>query len=142
MVPRREALLGSTFDTRNTSSRWPAMASAMTSSASPYISAVSIWVMPSSMPRWSAAMAFLRSPRSRYQVPCPITETSGPPLPNGFDFIFEPDALSIQSADVGDQHAAAGRFRDVELVAPGAADRDIGAGAGRAGFDTRDAFAV
>ena len=78
MVPRREALLGSTFETRKSSSRLPAIASAMTSSASPYISAVSIWVMPSSMPRRSAATARLRSPRSRYQVPCPITETSGP----------------------------------------------------------------
>ena len=87
MVPRREALLGSTFETRNNSSRgMPAMASAMTSSASPYISAVSIWVMPRSMPRRSAAIAPLRSPRSRYQVPCPITETSGPLLPNFFCF--------------------------------------------------------
>ncbi len=48
MVPRREALLGSTLETRKTFSRGkPAMASAITSSASPYISAVSICVMPS-----------------------------------------------------------------------------------------------
>src|SRR5882672_705747 len=54
-----------------------------TSSASPYISAVSIWVMPRSMPRRKAATALLRSPRSIYQVPCPITGTSGP-LPSNF----------------------------------------------------------
>ena len=41
-LPRREALLGKTFDTRKMSSRRPAMASAITSSASPYISAVSM----------------------------------------------------------------------------------------------------
>src|SRR5689334_18972628 len=86
MVPRRDALLGNTFETRKTSSRLPAIASAITSSASPYISAVSIWVMPSSMPRRSAATALLRSPRSMYQVPCPITDTSGPWMPNFFCF--------------------------------------------------------
>ena len=42
-VPRRDALLGSTFETRNTSSRRPAIASPTTASASPYISAVSMW---------------------------------------------------------------------------------------------------
>ena len=48
MVPRREALLGNTFETRNSFSRGrPAIASAITGSASPYISAVSICVMPS-----------------------------------------------------------------------------------------------
>src|SRR5471030_3290324 len=40
MVPRRDALPGSTFETRKTSSRLPAIASAITGSASPYISAV------------------------------------------------------------------------------------------------------
>src|SRR6185312_5459154 len=45
-------------------------------------------------------------------------------------------------ADVRDQHAATGRFRDVEAIAPGAADRDIGAGRPRAGLDARYAFAV
>jgi hypothetical protein len=55
----------------------PAIASAITSSASPYISAVSMWVMPSSMPRRSAAAALLRSLRSTYQVPCPLIVTSG-----------------------------------------------------------------
>src|SRR5262249_44379743 len=137
MVPRREALLGSTLETRNTSSRLPATASAMTSSASPYISAVSIWVMPSSMPRRNADIAALRSPRSRYQVPCPITETSGPPLPNGLDFMLSLTRWLIQFADIGDQHAAGRRFRDVELAAP---DCDIGAGRARAGFDPCDAF--
>ena len=37
----REALLGSTFDTRNTSSRRPSIALATSGSASPYISAIS-----------------------------------------------------------------------------------------------------
>ena len=82
MVPRRDALLGSTFETRKISSRRSATASATTSSASPYISAVSMWVMPRSMPRRNAARAVLRSPRSIYQVPCPITDTRGPLLPN------------------------------------------------------------
>src|SRR6266851_4033600 len=89
MVPRREALLGRTFETRKMSSRRPAIASAITSSASPYISAVSMWVMPRSTPRRSAAMACLRSPRSIYQVPCPITDTSYLLLPNGRDFMVE-----------------------------------------------------
>src|SRR5450631_3142892 len=82
MVPRRDALPGNTFETRKISSRRPAMASAITSSASPYISAVSIWVMPRSMPRVKLATALLRSPRSIYQVPCPITDAVGPPPPN------------------------------------------------------------
>src|SRR6185295_16858206 len=140
MVPRREALLGNTFETRNSFSRGsPAMASAMTSSASPYISAVSICVMPSSMPRRSAAIALLRSPRSRYQVPCPMTETLGPPLPKILDCMMNLMGILFQSADVGDQHAAAHRLRDVERVAIGAADRDIGAGTAGAGLDARDA---
>src|SRR6267154_5589062 len=87
MVPRREALLGKTFETRKMSSRRPAIASAITNSASPYISAVSMWVMPRSTPRRSAAMASLRSPRSIYQVPCPITDTSHLLLPNSRDFM-------------------------------------------------------
>src|ERR1700704_4046657 len=87
MVPRREALLGRTFETRKMSSRRPAIASAITNSASPYISAVSTWVMPRSTPRRSAAMASLRSPRSIYQVPCPITDTSHLLLPKGRDFM-------------------------------------------------------
>src|SRR6185436_13069402 len=87
MVPRREALLGNTFETRKSFSRGsPVIASAITSSASPYISAVSMWVMPVAMPRRRAATAALRSPRSRYQVPCPITDTSGPLVPNFFCF--------------------------------------------------------
>src|SRR5215475_6237903 len=142
MVPRREALLGSTLETRNSSSRLPAMASAMTSSASPYISAVSIWVMPSSMPRRSADIAALRSPRSRYQVPCPMTETSAPSLPKLLDCTSELPRDAVQFADVGDQHRAGHRFRDVEPVSSGAADCDIGAGAGSAGSDARDTLAV
>src|SRR5829696_5285972 len=106
MVPRREALLGSTFETRNSFSRGkPTMASAITSSASPYISAVSIWVMPVSMPRRSAARAALRSPRSRYQVPCPITDTSGFLLPNFFCFKI------TSTSDDADQTAAMQRKR-------------------------------
>jgi hypothetical protein len=82
MVPRRDALVGNTFETIKTSSRRPVIASATTGSASPYISAVSIWVMPRSMPRRNAATAVARSPRSMYQVPCPITGTRGPLEPN------------------------------------------------------------
>src|SRR6202000_1357869 len=119
MVPRREALLGNTFETRKTSSRRPSIASAITSSASPYISAVSIWLMPRSSPWRSAATARLRSPRSRYQVPCPITEVLQA-WPKGRCFIRSP-----QAADVGDHHGAGRGFRDVDLLA---FDRDIGAG--------------
>src|SRR5260370_9428468 len=82
MVPRREALLGSTFDTRKICAGCPAIAYALPNSASPYISAVSMWVMPRSMPRRKAATAVLRSPWSMYQVPCPITDTCGPFCPN------------------------------------------------------------
>src|ERR1700712_3244454 len=102
MVPRRDALLGNTFETRKRSSRVPAaIASAITGSASPYISAVSICVMPSSMPRRNAATAPLRSPRSMYQVPCPMTATSGPPLPNFFCF-----KIASTSADADQTRAA------------------------------------
>ena len=57
MVPAREAFCGSTLLTMNTSSRRPSMASATILSAppSPYISAVSISVMPRSRPSLSAA---------------------------------------------------------------------------------------
>ena len=77
IVPAREALLGSTFETRNTSSRRPAMASATIFSAapSPYISAVSMWVMPSSIPRRRAATASAWSACSRFHVPWPTTGT-------------------------------------------------------------------
>ncbi|CAD5286552.1 hypothetical protein BOS5A_211345 [Bosea sp. EC-HK365B] len=83
-VPVLEALCGSTFETRKTSSRSPASASPVISSArpSPYISAVSIWERPRSSPRRSAAIASLRGARSMFQVPWPIRETAGPPLPN------------------------------------------------------------
>ena len=48
-VPRREALSGRTLLTRKTSSRRPAIASPTSSSTAPlpYISAVSMWFMPS-----------------------------------------------------------------------------------------------
>ena len=83
-VPEREALCGRTFDTRKTSSRRPAMASPMNSSAAPepYISAVSIWSMPRSRPRRKAAIAAARGACSKFQVPIPITATSRPVGPN------------------------------------------------------------
>ena len=83
IVPLRDACSGSTFDTRKTSSRRPAMASAIISSAAPYISAVSMWVMPRSMPRRSAVIAPRRSPLSMRQVPCPMTATARVREPNG-----------------------------------------------------------
>src|SRR6476620_6218262 len=141
MVPRREALLGSTFETRNTSSRRPAIASAMMSSASPYISAVSMWVMPRSRPRCSAATARLRSPWSRYQVPCPITETLAPVLPKGFVFMFVP-SNALQTTDVRNQHAAGRRLRDIEPILLRATDGDIGAVRPRAGLDPRDQLTI
>src|SRR5436190_9960893 len=85
-------------------------------------------------------MARLRSTRSRYQVPCPITETCGPPLPKGFCRIAL--SLRVEHADVSHQHRARHRLRNVELVAPGATDRDIGAGPSRARLDARDDLAV
>src|SRR5262249_12108895 len=57
--------------------------------ASPYISAVSIWLMPRSRPRRSAATAASRSPRSMYQVPCPITDVVWPLRPNGCCFTLD-----------------------------------------------------
>src|SRR5207244_2657867 len=53
----------------------------------PYISAVSIWVSPSSMPRRSAAIAEARASRSIIHVPWPRTGTAAPVAPNGRDSI-------------------------------------------------------
>ncbi len=74
--PGKRGVVGRTLETRNTSSRRPAIASPTTVSASPYISAVSMWVMPRSRPRRSAATAVGRCASSMYQVPWPITATS------------------------------------------------------------------
>src|SRR5215208_4334155 len=65
IVPWRVAFCGSTLLTRKTSSRLPAIASATTSSAapSPYISAVSISVMPRSSPVCSALISSARRAR-------------------------------------------------------------------------------
>src|ERR1700730_5601133 len=110
MVPRRDALLGRTFETRKISSRRPAIASAITGSASPYISAVSILVMASSTPPRNAAAAPPASPPSMYQVPCPITDTLSLLLPNFRDFIsIDPWSdlpMLFQIADIRDQHRA------------------------------------
>ena len=54
---------------RRAARRWPRRPR---SSASPYISAVSIWVMPRSRPRRRAATAVGRCASSIYQVPWPI----------------------------------------------------------------------
>ena len=81
-VPRRVALLGSTLLTMNMPSRLPATASATICSAAPsaYISAVSIRVMPSSIPACRAATSSLRrealSPIRH--VPSPKTGTASP----------------------------------------------------------------
>jgi hypothetical protein len=66
-----EVKLPATWETRKTSSRRPLIASATHSSARPdkYISAVSMWVMPSSRPCRNAAIAESRSSFSSYQVP-------------------------------------------------------------------------
>src|SRR6201994_1187208 len=81
-VPRVVACCGSTLDTRNTSSRRPAMASPTSLSASPsaYISAVSITVMPRSRPRRSARISSSRraATSARCQVPCPSTGIRSP----------------------------------------------------------------
>ena len=50
---------------------------------SPYISAVSMWVMPRSRPRRRAATAVGRCASSMYQVPWPMTATSRGTGPNG-----------------------------------------------------------
>src|SRR5882724_1952799 len=81
-VPRREAFPGITLLTMKASSRRPATASPTTSSAPPlaYISAVSISVIPRSMPSRSAVTSSLRrfalSPM--VQVPCPSAGTVSP----------------------------------------------------------------
>src|SRR3954451_1793775 len=97
-------------------------------------------------------MARLRSPWSRYQVPCPMTATLAPVLPKGFVFIFAPDTARsfsqppsssrVQYADVGDQYATGGRLRDIEPIFVRATDRDIGAIRPRARLDPRNQFAV
>src|ERR1043166_1700279 len=85
----REALCGYAFVTTKTRSRWPAIASPTTSSAppSPYISAVSINVMPRSIPKRSAAISSSRvlffSPIR--QVPWP---SAGTRVPLGSDTVF------------------------------------------------------
>src|SRR6478736_349729 len=81
-VPRREAFPGITLLTMKASSRRPATASPTTSSAPPlaYISAVSINVIPRSMPSRNAVTSSLRraalSPM--VQVPCPRAATVSP----------------------------------------------------------------
>ncbi len=72
-TPVRVALCGLTLVTRNTRSRRPEMAAPTTRSAAPlpYSSAVSITVMPSSMPRRITAASWLagRWPSPIFQVP-------------------------------------------------------------------------
>ena len=51
------------------------MAAATIASASPYISAVSIWVMPASIPARNARIASVRSELSMCHVPWPMTGT-------------------------------------------------------------------
>src|SRR3989338_5438422 len=82
-VPLREACCGTTLETKNISSRRPAIASPTLSSdppSFPYISAVSISVNPRSMPSFSASTSSLRerllSPMR--QVPCPSMGTFSP----------------------------------------------------------------
>src|SRR5688500_9149551 len=112
MVPFREACSGSTFETRNTSSRRPAIALAIISSAVPYISAVSRCVMPRSSPRRSAAIAATRSPLSMCQVPWPVTATSRLVTPNRRCSICSPrgclvTAIQLTSAPIVARHVAA-----------------------------------
>src|ERR1700677_400192 len=85
MVPRFEAWLGSTLDTRNTSSRRPSMALAMIRSAAPepYISAVSICVIPRSSPRRMAAMASSAEDSSDRHDPWPTRGISRRVVPKG-----------------------------------------------------------
>src|SRR5882724_7406418 len=83
MVPRLEALLGSTFETRKTSSRRPAIAAPMSVSAAPapYISAVSMWVMPRSIPRRRDAITAAASASSARHDPWPTAATRRPVEP-------------------------------------------------------------
>src|SRR5688500_17056381 len=74
-------------------SRRPRMASPTTRSAppSPYISAVSMWVIPSSIPVRRAATSRLASARRSpiFHVPWPMTGTATPVAPNGRKIIRE-----------------------------------------------------
>src|SRR6266566_3770740 len=85
----RDALWGYTFVTINTRSRRPSIASATTFSAppSPYISAVSINVNPSSIPKRSAATS---SPYSLLFSPMPHVPwpSTGTRLPSGSATVF------------------------------------------------------
>src|ERR1700722_18343209 len=121
------------------------MASATTSSASSYISAVSMCVMPRSTPRRSAAIALLRSPRSIYQVPCPITDTCAPVLPNSFCLksssqIFSKRTIPSLIVLAGASEASGPSFRDGAL-APDPESRDSGLIAARCpGMTVMDCF--
>src|SRR5438445_9684196 len=83
MASRRPALCGYTLLTTNTWSRRPAIASPTTRSAPPsaYISAVSISVIPRSIPVRNAATSLLRLLTSSpiRHVPWPRTGTLSPP---------------------------------------------------------------
>src|SRR5206468_1105321 len=81
----RDAFWGSTLETRKTWSRRPAIASPTSSSTrpEPYISAVSMCVMPASSPARSAASAAVPPSRSMFHVPWPTTGTATPVGPNG-----------------------------------------------------------
>jgi hypothetical protein len=79
MLPRLEALLGRTFETRKTSSRRPVIASATTvrrrhASRRCRCGHAEIETMAQGGDR--------RCDRGRYTVPCPSTGTSGPVPPN------------------------------------------------------------
>src|SRR5439155_446791 len=112
------ALCGYTLLTTTTRSRWPAIADPTTSSAppSPYISAVSMSVIPRSMPRRSAAISparsRLRSPIPH--VPSPSAGTRAPSASVTFgieeaDFIaFTPDRVLHPMRRVG--RKGQGRF--------------------------------
>jgi hypothetical protein len=78
MVLEREACCGRTFEAMKTSSRRPSTASPTMVSATPkpYISAVSMCVMPRSRPWRKVATTFAWSFFSINHVPWPITGTS------------------------------------------------------------------
>jgi hypothetical protein len=105
MVSRFEALLGSTLLTMKTSPRRPLIASPTTSSAPPlpYISAVSISVMPRSMPRRSALISSLRRHASSpiAQVPWPkIGTRTGTDSPDGSLVVRTPDVAIVLALPV------------------------------------------
>src|SRR4051794_41425819 len=124
------------------SSRLPANASATTNSASPYISAVSMWVKPRSAPRLNAATASCF--RSVIDVPGALPDY-GHLGRTKWPGVHQQRSLSrmlVQCPDVSDQYSAGGGFRYIELISVCRSESDIRATRPGAGLHAGNQLAV